>query len=315
MYNFNGYPITWLIYGKIHGDLYVDGGHGVDAPPYKEFFTIPNGTKIVWASVFIGIWGGNEYNSGWIEVFLNSSSFGRQEIKGVNDNSLNIFGSTHGCYLVAYNITSYLELNKTIEISVETGGTIDGRIYGIVLVVVFEKPNTVIKFCIGAGNVGLHYLIQGQTYDSFTFTFEDTYLQSDFATATLYVSYLATSLGEADYLYFNDNLLDSNAGDESSGAYFDLDSYNVSLYLDSSNHVEFQRGAEGYIHPILAILTASYKPGLGEDEDYIHYNSEEYSGNSEFNWLYIEIPAIVLITLLVFMFQYRRKKKMIQERA
>ena len=314
-YNFDGYPLTWYVYGKIHGDVYVDGGHGLDATPYDELYSIPSGNNITWAAVFIGIWGGTEYNTGWIEAYVNASSLGLQQINGINDDNSNVFGSAHGVYLVVYNITSHVKLNKTIEISVNTGGSYDGRVYGIVLVIVFNASERVTKFCIGYGNVGLHYLIQGATYDTFSFNFRDTYNQSEFDNATLFVSYLATSSGEADYLSFNENELDSDAGDESSGVYFDLDSYNVSNYLESSNKVTFSRGDESYIHPTLAILKAIYKLGYGEGDDYIYYNIEGPSGEDGFDWLLIEIPVIIIIVIVVFLYQYKRKKKITQKKA
>jgi len=314
-YNFDGFPIDWFIYGKIHGDLYVDGGHGLDATPYNEFFSVPPGKNITWASVFIGIWGGTEYNTGWVETFINGSSLGIQQINGINDDNTNIFGAAHGVYLAYYNISSYVSLNESIEISVNTGGSYDGRIYGIVFVIVFENADRITKFCLGCGNVGLHYLVQGRTYDTFSFNFRDTYNQSTFSNSTLFVSYLATSSAEADYLYFNDNLLDSNAGDESLGEYFDLKSYNVSNYLELSNKVEFGRGIESYIHPTLTILKASYKPGYGENEDYIYYNFERSSGEGAFNWLYVEIPAIIMIVIVVFIYQYKRKNNLISKKA
>ena len=315
VYNFDGFPITWFVYGKIHGDLYVEGGHGLDATPYNEIFSIPPGENITWAGIFIGIWGGTEYNTGWIEPFINGSSLEVQQVNGNNDDNTNIFGAAHGVYLAYYNISSYVLLNESIEISVNTGGSYDGRIYGIVLVVVFENSERVTKFCLGYGNVGLHYLIQGRSYDTFAFNFQDTYNQSLFSNATLSVSYLATASAEADYLYFNDNILDSNAGDESLGPYFDFKSYNVSNYLEMSNKVEFDRGIESYIHPTLAILKASYKPGYGEDEDYIYYNFEKSSGDGAFNWLYVEIPAIIMIAIVVFIYQYKRKKKLMSKKA
>ncbi|MHA1129361.1 MAG: DUF3344 domain-containing protein [Candidatus Helarchaeota archaeon] len=310
LYRFDGYPISWLVHGKIHGNLFIDGGHGLDATPYIEQFDIPSGENITFAGLFIGVWGGTEYQAGWIEAYINGSSLQRQDITGTTDVNPNIFGAAHGVYLVYYNVTTYLELDSLAVVTVNTGGAYDGRVYGLVLVVVFGLSNTTIKFCLGYGNVGLHYLIQGQSYNSFSFTFKDTYEAAVFSNATLYVSYLATSAGESDYLYFNDHLLDSNAADESSGWYFDLDTYPFpTSYLTTSNTVKFERGAESYLHPILAILKATYKNGEDGGADYINFNFEPPSGETNFNWLYIEVPAISLIVVAVFFYQYKRKKR------
>jgi len=310
VYNFDGYPITWALYGKIHGDIFIDGGHGADTTPYSETFSLPKGNNIIWASVLIGVWGGNEYNSGWIELYLNNTMIKRQDLNGVNDVSTNVLISTHGCYLVIYNITNYLELNTTIELKVNTGGTsFDGRVYGIILIILYSVPNKAIKFCIGYGNIGFHYLVQGTYYNSFSFNFKDTYDPSKFIYSDIYVSYLASSSGENDYLYFNGILLDNNAGDESSGPYFDLDSYNVSDYLKPSNYIEFKRGDESYLHPILAVLKSTYKPGIEEGDDYIYYNIEEPEQKQSINWLIVEVIVVVGITIVVFSYQYFLKKK------
>lgn len=314
-YNFDGYELTWMVYGKIHGDLYVSGGHGVDSTPYVETFSIPNGDDIIWAQILVGVWGGNEFNTGWVDTQINGTSLGTLSLGGVNDKNTNVLASAHGVYMVFYIVTSYLELNKTFEVTVNSGGAIDGRIYGIVLFVLFNKTgNNPIKFCMGMGNMALHYLIQGNTQDYSTFTFKDTYTPSQHENATLYVSQLATASGENDYLYFNDNLLDSNAGDESSGSYFDLDEYNITNYLAESNTLKFNRGGESYIHPILSILKATYITGQGEDADYVFFNT--INGNSPFeeqiNWtqiiITIEVIVIISITAGFFYYQYRRKR-------
>lgn len=262
-YNFDGYEITWMAYGKIHGDLYVAGGHGLDATPYTEVFSIPPGNEVIWAEALIGVWGGNEYNTGWIETHVNGSSLGIQNINALNDQNSNILGSTNGVYLVHYNVTSHIDLNKSLDITVNTGGIFDGRVYGIVLLAVLNNSNNVTKFCIGFGNTGLHHMILGRSHDQFSFNIQDNYNKSEFQSTELIVSYLTGTLGENDYLFFNENLLSSDAGNEGAGGYFDFDSYDVLSYVTESNTVRFHRGDETYIHPTLSILKATYNATLG----------------------------------------------------
>ena len=115
--------------------------------------------------------------------------------------------------------------------------------------------------------------------------------------------------------YFNNNLLDSDAGDESSGPNFNFNTYNVLNYITASNTVKFMRGEEAYIHPTLAILKATYKPGYGEDNDYIYYNTNCWNQNNEMGisneliLLYIEITIIISIIVILFYGQYRWKRK------
>ncbi|MBD3227687.1 MAG: DUF3344 domain-containing protein [Candidatus Lokiarchaeota archaeon] len=313
IYNFDGFPITWYIKGEIHGDIFIDGGHGIDGTPYIEDFSIPGsaGRKIYWAGVFIGVWGGDEYNTGWVQAQINDTKTNIYNLKGVNDKNENVLCSGHGVYLVHYNITSFVSLNSTLRIEVNTGGvSLDGRVYGMVLIVIYqEEDNNYIKFEIGFGNVGLHYMIQGVSYNEFIYNFKDTYNVSKFDNSILYTSQLATTNGENDYLYYNGHLLDSNSGDESQGSYFDLDSYNVSEMLNNSNSVEFSRDSEGYIHPTIVLLKSKYKSGEFIDEENIEYNIETHGSHPYgFNMLYIIAPLVLIITISIFVIQYYRKK-------
>lgn len=168
-----------------------------------------------------------------------------------------------------------------------------------------------IKFEFGYGNVGLHYLVQGNYYNTFNYKIKDNYEASKFQNSTLCSACLTGTNGESDSLHFNNHLLDSNFGDESSGPYFDLDIYNISEYLNSSNQIKFSRGNEGYIHPIIVLLEAEYKLGLFEGENYIEYNEEEnkYNLPDNFNWLYVIVPSIIILTIIVFTYQYMKKRK------
>jgi hypothetical protein len=313
-YNFDGFPIKWLIAGEINGDIFIEGGHGIDQTPYFEDFSIPKGEQIYWAGVFIGVWGGDEYNTGWVETKINETTIKNQELRGIKDDNENVLCSGNGVHLIYYNITTMIELDSTIEIRVDTGGiTLDGRVYGIIMVVIYgDSSKSGKKFEFGYGNVGLHYLVQGNYYNTFNYETKDDYEISQFQSATLYSACLTGTTGELDSLYFNNHLLDSDFGDESSGGYFDLDCYDVSENLSSSNQIKFSRGMEGYIHPIIILLKAQYELGSFSGENYIEYNEEKnkYNSSGEFNWLYIIIPSILVLTVIVFTFQYVKKKKL-----
>ena len=237
-----------------------------------------------------------------------------QDLSGINDDNENVQCSGNGVHLIYYNITSMIELNSFIEIKVDSGGlTLDGRVYGIIIVLIYGDPaKEAIKFEFGYGNVNLHYLIQGNYYNTFNYEIKDNYEYSKFQNSTLYSACLTGTNGEPDSLYFNNHLLDSNFGDESSGGSFDLDLYNISEYLNYSNQIKFSRGMEGYIHPIIVLLEAKYKSGFFEGDEYIEYNDARNNDNfpNNFNWLYIIVPSIIVLTVIAFTYQYKKKQKL-----
>ncbi|MGQ4873631.1 MAG: DUF3344 domain-containing protein [Promethearchaeia archaeon] len=319
MYNFEGFSLEPRIYGKIHGGIFISVGnkYGLDSTPYDISYNVPNGTKILYSILYIYIWGGSEYNSGTIELTVNNKKIGENNLNGINDNNENVLISTHGSYSVFYVLTNDIILNKVNNISITTeGSSFDGRVYGAVLLVVYEVQNQIIKFCFADGNEGLHYSIKGDTYDTCTMTFPDSYDKTEFLSSELWISYIAGNSGESDYLYFNNQLLGSDVADQSLGLGIDFECFNVTDSIEEKNQIEVKRGEESYLHPMNTLLVSKYKTGFGNDtNDYLIINQREFTESSEnvldnpqFEQLFW-VVAIIGIIIVVFSFQFIRKRK------
>ena len=235
-WTYDGYEVKTMTSGIIPGDVYVDGGHGAptygwpnnDENPYNETFEVPSGSSVKWARLYVGVWGGKEMKCGWLNTTLNNTEKGLQCLGNVtignvstlatadDDNPTydetvpSVYGSGHGCWLVAYNVTSNVSQGETNIVNATTDRIyptdFDGRVYGIVLVVVYENTSLPkIQYWVNEGNVNLHYNMSSAPYnyvlDNTTTWFNGTAYNS--TEAKIWVEYLAGSDGEPDYLYFN----------------------------------------------------------------------------------------------------------------
>jgi len=263
-YNFDGFPekdeLEEVEEGKVYGSVYVDGGHGVGKSPYTQSFNVPEGT-VEWAQLYVGVWGGSETKEGYIDVTFNGEELGETlEIKGEKDTNSNVYCSGHGVYWIVYNVKEY-QATGPVDAVVTTSGTIDGRVYGVVLVaVVKEEDESEVQYWINEGNVNLHKLSDIRVAnDEALAEFNGTVDMDKFVAARLTTVYLTGSPGENDYLYFNDNkLCDGDNCDDiaNSKQYFDFKTFDVIDYIeDDNNEVKFERGDEDYVHPVLAVLT------------------------------------------------------------
>ena len=265
-YGFDGVPSTdqleKVTSGTVEGGVYVDGGRGLYVTPYTQSFNVPEGT-VTWARLYVGVWGGNEENTGSIAVTFNGKELGTRELEGKDDTNPDTYCSGYGVYWIAYDVTSNTT-SGPLDAVVTTDGTIDGRVYGVVLVAVYEEPDAeTVKYWINEGNVNLHgegwYGDIKTTNDEALAEFNGTVNLDTFAAARLAVVYLTGTPGLKDYLYFNDEkLCDGDNCDDiaNSKKYFDFKTFDVIDYLEKeANKAKFERGDEDYVHPVLAVLT------------------------------------------------------------
>ncbi len=264
-YNFDGVPSTDQLvgaaYGTINGSVYVDGGHGVGISPYTQSFNVPEG-EVIWARLYAGVWGGSEENTGSIAVTFNGEEMDTLELEGVNDNNPNVYCSGHGVYWIVYDVT-YNTTSGPIDAMVTTSGAIDGRVYGVVLIAVYEEPDgEEVKCWINEGNVNLHgsgWSGEFEPNDEARAEFPGTLDVDKFTVARLSVFYLTGTPGLNDYIYFNNQkLCDGDNCDDiaNSRRSFDFKTFDVIEYLDPvANKAEFKVGDEDYLHPVLAVLT------------------------------------------------------------
>jgi subtilase family serine protease len=275
-YDFDGVPYTDQLkkveQGSVKGGVIVDGGHGLGIAkgrPYEQVFSVPDG-NITFSRLYVGVWGGTEKKTGKLETTFNDYEFDTLDLKGDEDINPEVYCSGHGVYWIVYDTIDYVQsgTNKAVA---RTSGEIDGRVYCIILVTVYEDDNgESVDYWINEGNPNLHSLgwsgDLGSTNDEAYVKFSGINV-NEASAARLTVAYLCGTEDENDYLYFNDNKLN---GDDvaASRDYFDLLTFDVSGYLEKSSEALFERGDEDYIHPVLAVLTV-YKGELKEESDLV----------------------------------------------
>jgi hypothetical protein len=254
-YKFDGTPIVDVTHGTVAGGVYVAGGHGNEdakSAPYTESFDLPG--DVVYARLYVGVWGGTPDYTGTVETTINGESLGTLNLAGKNDANSNVMCTGFGVYLVTDEVTSRLTKGAN-TVSVTTAGAIDGRVYGITLAAVYENEGAPeVEYWINDGHENLNYKTP---HDECTTAFSAaTSANSD---ASLTVGYLCGDPGEKDYLYINDNQIggDDVADSMRDSAYgFDLKTFDVSSYFNTAgNTILFERGTETAIHPFIAVLT------------------------------------------------------------
>jgi len=264
-YKFDGVPekdkLEEVRQDSVKGGVYVDGGHGVGFSPYTQSFNVPEG-NVTWARLYVGVWGGNEENTGKIAVTFNDKELETLDLEGEADTNPNVYCSGHGVYWIYYKVTENTT-SGPIDAVVTTSGEIDGRVYGVVLVAVYkESDGEEVEYWINDGNVNLHgpgWSGEHGTNDEALADFSGTVDVDTFAAARLSVVYLTGTPGLNDYLYFNDEkLCDGDNCDDiaNSKQSFDIKTFDVIDYIEEDNNeATFELGDEDYLHPVLAVLS------------------------------------------------------------
>ncbi len=177
----------------------------------------------------------------------------------------------------------------------------DGAPYSIVLVAVYNDtsmPQT--RFWIAEGN---HALSQTSKIDYDKVIFRGD-IPGETTNATLWTMMIAGSENEIDKLYFNSNLLGENVGRGKSGSYFDLDRWDVTEFVETTNNsVLFERGDESYIHPFNAVLSIEYLEDQGDDYIEIYPMAKSEGEN-----LPRAVIVVAVLSMLFLIYRVRRKK-------
>ncbi|MBU4138885.1 MAG: DUF3344 domain-containing protein [Euryarchaeota archaeon] len=301
MYSFEGVPypdkLNIAAHGTLKGGVYIDGGYGLKFTPYAHTFDLPGGIK--WARLYVGVWGGTENYEGWVQMNVNGNDLGRTLLLGKNDDNSNVYCAGHGVYWVYYDVTDkviYGLNTATANTSRgELGNKLDGRVYGIVLVAIYEDVSKQeITYWLSDGNVNLHGQGWSDTLptanDHASVSFSGLMDAGDIKSANLSVIYLTGTPGLPDYLEFNNYSLDGNDianGGDGRTPYFDFRTFDVAKYIKQENSLLFLGGkdinrdgkiakddegneeGEDYLHPVLAMLVVQHniaknpKPDLG----------------------------------------------------
>ena len=301
IYAWEGIPVEPVIQGEMNGDILYFGTYGLESPPIDLRFTLPS--EPVFARVYAGVWGGTQYYTGWADITVNNLQKARFQLEGDRDRNRNVYVSSHGSYWIAYDATGLLRSGSNL-VTVETsrgeeGNRLDGRVYGVVVVVGIEDPASGrIQYWIAEGNENLHGEGWAGTNptrkDSATTTFVGADMDG-MRSAELYVAYTASNAGQPDYLVFNGHDLgielpdgtrnianersfSATGGEGIPSRYMDVERFDVTGYLRETNEILFERGrdldgdgqiattglfVEGndYLHPVLAVLTLKKEGG------------------------------------------------------
>jgi len=210
---------------------------------------------VVYARLYVGIWGGTPDYTGTVETKVNGQTLGTLNLRGKADTNPSVVCTGFGVYLVTYEVpVSYMKEGSNAAV-VTTAGDIDGRVYGVTLAAVYESEGAPeVEYWLNDGHENLN---GKNSHDECTTSFAAaTSANSD---ASLTVAYLCGSPGEKDYLYINDNQIGGDDVADSMGdsAYsFDIKTFDVSDHFDpAGNSLLFKRGDETTVHPFIAVLT------------------------------------------------------------
>ncbi|MCK4736046.1 MAG: DUF3344 domain-containing protein, partial [Methanophagales archaeon] len=208
---------------------------------------------------------------------------------GENDDNPNVYCTGHGVYWVYYDVTDKASpgLNTAIADTSrgERGNKLDGRVYSIILVAIYEDANAPeITYEVADGNVNLHGRgwagTMPTTNDFASVKFKGAINTANVENANLTVVYLTGTPGEPDYLEFNGHDIGgndvANSGDGKTYG-IDLKTFDVTKYIQAENSVLFLRGkdingdgkieeddegnreGEHYLHPVLTALVVRHK--------------------------------------------------------
>jgi hypothetical protein len=257
-YNFDGFPVETRTSGIVNGGVYIGYEPWASSTTLTGYFDVPPGT-VKWARLYTGIWGGTEDNEGWVNVSFNGvyneNGFGPIHLQGKNDTNPNVWCSSHGKYWLYYNVTNLTNSGSTNTATTSkinsTVGSFDGRVYGIVLVVVYEDGSNKVQYWINDGSDSLNYITprnEGTTY------FDGSVDTANISGARLTMVHLTGYEPScSNCLWFNQQSLDTSMVDSNT---FELNSWDVTDYIAPlGNNASYSRGSDTFVNPSSAILT------------------------------------------------------------
>ena len=216
-YNYDGWPVETRLNGTVNGGVFIAYEPWDGTTNLTLTAEVPNGT-VKWARLYVGAWGGTEYDQGWVNVtfngFYDRNGLGPIHLQGEDDTNPNVWCSGHGKHWLYYDVTELVNAGSkntaTAKKINETSGYFDGRVYGIVLVAVYEGGDDPkdIQYWINEGSDGLNY---NTDHDEGTTYFEDLEDTDRVTNAELTMVHLtAYSPPCSDCLTFNSNSLDTS---------------------------------------------------------------------------------------------------------
>ena len=269
-YNFDGWPVENRKSGTVNGTVFIGSEPWESTTSLTGNFDVPNGT-VKWARLYTGVWGGTNAYTGWVNVSFNGyytrNGLGPIHLEGVNDNNPNVWCTGCGKYWMWYNVTDLVEPGSTNTATTsKINGTIDGRVYGIVLLAVLENESaSQVQYWINDGSDALHYTYGSHTEkNEGTTGFDGSVGGVDNLTSAALTMVHLTGYEPAcsKCLKFNGYELDTSMVDSND---FELNTWDVKDYMETSgNNAWFCRGDDGYVNVVNAILVlnAPFAPDL-----------------------------------------------------
>ena len=255
-YNFDGWPVVTRTSGTVDGGVFSDSAGWTGKTTLTGNFNVPSGT-VKWARLYTGVWCGNPGAKGWVNVTFNgdssSNGLGPIYIAGEADTNPNVWCTGYGKSYWWYDVTNLVNMGSVNTATTsEINGSLDGRVYGIALVVVYEGGDNPkhIQYWVNDGSDGLNY----QTpHNTGTTDFAGTVAGSVIDANLAMVHLTAYSPICSNCLKFNDNLLDTSCVSTNA---FDMHTWDVTNYVEASaNDAWFSRGDDPYANVCNAILT------------------------------------------------------------
>lgn len=264
-YNLDGWPVVTRTNGTINGCVFFDSKAWTGEKTLTLNNDIPNGT-VKWARLYTGTWCGNPTNTGWVNVTFNgdhsSNELGPIYIAGQADTNPNVWCCGMGKSWWWYDVTDLVKPGyANTATNSYINGSIDGRVYGIVLVVVLEdESKPLIQYWINDGSEGLNYQTPHNEGTTDFFAAVDI---ANLTSADLMMVHLTAYDPICDScLKFNVHELNTSMVDSSN---FELNTWNVTDYVkESANYAWFSRGDDPYVSVTNAILVlnAAVSPDL-----------------------------------------------------
>jgi hypothetical protein len=262
-YNNDGWPVTTLVNGTINGSIFIDSEDNFQKSTTLNS-NVPGGT-VKYAYLYTGVWGGTEAYSGWMNVTFNgdhtSNGLGPIHLQGTSDANSNVWCTGHGKYWMWYNVTNLTNAGQTNTATTSyINGSIDGRVYGIVLVAVLEnRSEPMIQYWVNDGSDGLNY---NTPHDTGTTYFNGSVNTGSVVGSALTMIHLTGSIPNEGCLDFNGHPLSTGMISQ----YFELNTWDETNsnvkpanVTSSGNNAWYSRDGDPYINVCNAILVLKHE--------------------------------------------------------
>ena len=261
-YAFDGWAPTTRTNGTINGSVFIDSVAWNGQQTLTLSTAVPNGT-VKAAYLYGGVWGGTPSNAGWHNVTFNdnctANGLGPIHLKGnAPDTNPNVWCTGYGKYWWWYNVTNLTNAGQTnTAVTSKINGSLDGRVYGIVLVVVLEnETDPRIQYWINDKSDALNYATPNN--DGTTYFNGDVDTGNVTKSALTVVHITGYSPTCSNCLDFNDHPLDTSMVNSNNFEINTWDETNSNVkpenVTSSGNHADYCRDEDPFVNICNAIL-------------------------------------------------------------